>query len=108
MGFLDTIYYFFKKRSSIKFISYFKKILPNFVVYHLFKNSIRVGLHSISKDCFFYLSKKNLSENLSFKFLITKIVFFAILKNFGSKDQILFDRDYYDIVNFVNSFQKNY
>ena len=108
MGFLDTIYYFFKKRSSIKFISYFKKILPNFVVYHLFKNSIRVGLHSISKDCFFYLSKKNLNENLSFKFLITKIVFFAILKNFGSKDQILFDRDYYDIVNFVNSFQKNY
>ena len=108
MGFFDTIYYFFKKRSSVKFISYFKKILPNFIVYHLFKNSIRVGLHSISKECFIHLSKKNLNENLSFKFLITKIVFFEISKNLRSKDQILFDKDYYDLVNFVNSFQNNY
>ena len=57
---------------------------------------------------FSLIKKKNLNENLSFKFLITKIVFFEISKNLRSKDQILFDKDYYDLVNFVNSFQNNY
>jgi putative glycosyltransferase (TIGR04372 family) len=108
MSFSDTIYYLFKKRWIINFLSFFIFLLPNFIVYHLFKNSLRVGLYHVSKKCFLNLSNKNLKKNLSFKFLISKIVFFEIIKSSKLNYTNLIDNDYYDFLNFVNSFQKKY
>lgn len=93
----------FKKSIIIRIFSYFNIILSNYVLYFLFKNSIRTGFYSASFKFFKRLQKRKLNKEISERFFISKVIFFEINlylnKNFSVP---INEKDYFFLKEFIN------
>ena len=67
-----------KERFFIKLISRTIYFLPSFLIYQIFKNSIRVGLYNISYKSYVILNNRKLAKDLKEKFFVTKVIFLEI------------------------------
>lgn len=67
-----------KKESTIKFISSFNFFFGKYIIYYVFKNSIRTGQFVLANKLFNILQKKRLNQKLDEKFFVSKVVYFEV------------------------------
>ena len=81
----DNLIILLKERFFIKLISRTIYFLPSFLIYQIFKNSIRVGLYNISYKSYIILNNRKLPKDLKEKFFVSKVIFLEILLFFKKK-----------------------
>jgi len=93
----------FKNSRVIHILTLYNFLLSDYLLYFLFKNSIRTGQFNLSHKLFNRLNSRKINKKLSERFLVSKIVYFEVNLHLNKNFSISTDEKKYFIVkDFIN------
>ena len=93
----------FKNSRVIRILTLFNILLSDYVLYFLFKNSIRTGQFITSHKLFNRLNSRKINKRLSERFFVSKIVYFEVNLHLNKNFSISTDeKKYFILKEFIN------
>ena len=93
----------FKNSRVIRILTLFNILLSDYVLYFLFKNSIRTGQFITSHKLFNRLNSRKINKRLSERFFVSKIVYFDVNLHLNKNFSISTDeKKYFILKEFIN------